>query len=60
MKIFMAGNFPLMKSKEDEKKMRDKILSSGNQYRRLISFYYKKDIKNLLDLRKEELDANKC
>lgn len=56
MKIFLAGNFPLMKDKELERKMRDIVCQHTDSYRRLISYYYEKDIQNLLDLREEELN----
>ena len=58
MKIYFAGNFPLMKDKELEMQFRDKVLETEPEYRRLLSFYYKKDIKNLIDIKKEEEDAN--
>jgi hypothetical protein len=54
MKIYFAGNFPLMKNKELEKQFRDKVLETQPEYRRLLSYYYKKDIKNLIDIKKEE------
>ena len=54
MKIYFAGNFPLMKNKELEMEFRDKVLETEPEYRRLLSFYYKKDIKNLIDIKKEE------
>ena len=54
LKIYFAGNFPLMKNPELEKKFRDKVLESEPEYRRLLSFYYKKDIQNLISMKKEE------
>ena len=54
MKIYFAGNFPLMKDPELEKQFRDKVLEGEPEYRRLLSFYYKDDIKNLIDMKKEE------
>jgi hypothetical protein len=54
MKIYFAGNFPVMKNPELEKQFRDKVLESHPEYRRLLSFYYKKDIQNLIDIKKEE------
>jgi len=57
MKIYFAGNFPLMKDKELEKQFRDKVLETEPEYRRLLSFYYKKDIKNLIDIKKEGEDG---
>ena len=54
MKIYFAGNFPLMKNPKLEKQFRDKVLETQPEYRRLLSYYYKKDIKNLIDIKKEE------
>ena len=54
MKIYFAGNFPLMGNKELEMQFRDKVLETEPEYRRLLSFYYKKDITNLIDIKKEE------
>ena len=54
MRIYFAGNFPVMKNPELEKQFRDKVLESHPEYRRLLSFYYKKDIQNLIDIKKEE------
>ena len=59
MKIYLAGNFPLMKDKEEEKRMRDLILKSAPCYRRLISFYYEKDVQTVLDLKEEELNESR-
>jgi len=57
LKIYFAGNFPAMKNPELEKEFRDKVLSTNNTYRRLLSFYYKKDIQNLIEIKKEEINA---
>ena len=57
MKIYFAGNFPLMKNPELEKQFRDKVLEGEPEYRRLLSFYYKDDIKNLIDMKKEEANG---
>ena len=35
MKIYFAGNFPLMKNPELEKQFRDKVLETEPEYRRL-------------------------
>jgi len=58
MKIYFAGNFPVMKNPELEKQFRDTVLDIEPEYRRLVSFYYKKDIQNLLDIKKEEVNAS--
>ncbi len=46
----------MMKDKEEEERMKDLILHHAPCYRRLISFYYEKDIQTVLDLKKEEVD----
>jgi len=58
MKIYFAGNFPVMKNPELEKQFRDKVLESHPEYRRLLSFYYIKDIQNLIDIKKEEVNGS--
>ena len=57
MKIYFAGNFPVMKNPELEKQFRDRVLEIHPEYRRLLSFYYKKDIQNLINIKKEEIDG---
>ena len=47
-----------MKDKEEEGRMKDLILKYAPCYRRLISFYYEKDIQTVLDLKKEELNES--
>jgi hypothetical protein len=54
MKIYFAGNFPVMKNPELEKQFRDKVLETQPEYRRLISYYYEDDIQNLIEIKKEE------
>ncbi len=58
MKIYLAGNFPQMikNNGELERKTSDLVISKKrSHYRRLISFYYKKEIQSVLDLKKEEV-----
>ena len=59
MKIYFAGNFPLMKNPDLEKKFRDRVLNVESEYRRLLSYYYEKDITNLLDIKKEERNVRR-
>jgi len=54
MKIYFAGNFPLMKDKELEMQFRDRVLETEPEYRRLVSYYYKKELKNLIEIKREE------
>jgi len=58
VQIYFAGNFPLMKDIEAERANRNKVCMYYKSYRRLISYYYKDDIQNLLDLKQEELDES--
>ena len=53
MKLYFAGNFPMMKDPEKEKSTRDKILSLYPKYRRLVSFFFKKDAENLIRIKDE-------
>ena len=53
MKIWFAGNFPLMKDPEKEKAQMKKILSLYPSYNRLISYYFKEDAMNLINIKKE-------
>jgi len=59
MIIYFAGNFPVMKNPELEKQFRDRLLETQSVYPRLISYYYQKDIKNLIDIKKEEMHGCK-
>ena len=59
MIIYFAGNFPVMKNPELEKKFRDRVLDTEAIYPRLISYYYLKDIQNLIDIKKEEMHGRK-
>jgi hypothetical protein len=54
MKLYFAGNFPLMNSLEDEKKFRDRILQDCPEYRRLVSYFFEKGIQNILTMKREE------
>ena len=53
MKLYFAGNFPLMKDPEKEKAQMRKILSLYPEYNRLVSFYFKEDAENLIQIKKE-------
>ena len=53
MRIWFAGNFPLMKDPEKEKAQMDKILSLYPEYNRLVSYYFKDDMMNLIQIKKE-------
>ena len=47
-----------MKNPELEKQFRDRVLKHQPEYRRLISFFYEKDIQNLIDIVKEEKNGS--
>ena len=55
MIIYYAGNFPQMKKPEQERKTKELVHKHGIPiYRRLISFHFRPDIENVLDIRREE------
>ena len=51
MRIYLAGNFPQMNSKGEEERVKDFSLQFIDTYKRLISFYYIKEGKSVLDLK---------
>jgi len=53
MHIYFAGNFPLMASKDKERKMCDFALENSNHYCRLLSFYYLKACHNIMEVAEE-------
>lgn len=53
MKLYFAGNFPMMKDPEKEKACMELIRSQYPHYRRLVSFYFKEDALNLINIKKE-------
>lgn len=60
LKIFYAGNFPQMKDIELEKSRRDLATSIlGETYSRLISFWFEKDIRNVITMKREESNESK-
>ncbi len=55
MMIFYAGNFPQMKNPEQEREAKEIVHKHDiSVYRRLISFHFRPDIENVLDIRREE------
>ena len=56
MKLYLAGNFPVMKDPVKEREFRQVALGVTDEYRRLLSYYYPDDIKNLIDMRREEIN----
>jgi len=59
MKLYLAGNFPVMKDPKKERAFRDKALTITNEYHRLLSYFYKKDIQTVMDMKREEIDGDK-
>ena len=57
MKIFLAGGFPQMADPVKEKALMNVVLKVLPTHRRLITFWYKKDLDKMLDLKKESRDA---
>lgn len=60
MKLYLAGNFPVMKDPEKEREFREVALGVTDEYKRLLSYYYQDDIQNLINMRREELDGGKA
>ena len=58
MKVYLAGNFPQMIKKGEEKRMSVFALSRSDSYKRLISFYYQEEIKSVLRLKTGEKDES--
>lgn len=56
MKLYLAGNFVIMGTKEKEKNFRKTL---GSDYHRLCAFFYKKEADILMDLKEEELSNEK-
>jgi len=59
MKLFLAGNFPLMSNIEKEREMKDYVFSKDAPYNRLASFFYTKGAANLVEIRSEVLEETK-
>lgn len=57
MKLYFAGNFPLMNSLKDEMLFRDRVLEECPQYRRLVSYFFAKGIQNILTMKREEING---
>lgn len=57
MKLFLAGNFPLMSDPAKEREMRDYVFDKKAPYNRLASFFYEKGAKNVWSIRKETEDG---
>jgi len=55
-KLYFAGNFPQMKDPALERECRQFVLDRHWEYNRLGSFYFRKDIQTLVDMKKEELE----
>lgn len=53
MKIYFAGNFPLMGNPKKEKEMFDRVVSANNTYGRLITFFYPKYAQTILNIKQE-------
>jgi hypothetical protein len=58
MKLYLAGNFPVMKDPEKEREFRDEALLLAPTWNRLLSYYYPKDIQTVIDMRREEINEH--
>jgi hypothetical protein len=59
MKLYFAGNFPVMKDPEKERDFRETALKVTDEWRRLLSYFYPDDIKNVIEMRREEKDGDR-
>jgi len=53
MRIYLAGNFPQLSKKESEMVMVDNIRKANMDYHRLITFFFPKYCKTVIDIRKD-------
>jgi hypothetical protein len=53
LKLYFAGNFPMMKDPEKEKACMEIIRARYPHYRRIISFFFEDDALNLINIKKE-------
>jgi hypothetical protein len=59
MRLYLAGNFPVMKDPVKERDFRDTALDVTDRWRRLLSYFYPNDIKTVIEMRREEIEK-KC
>ena len=59
MKLYLAGNFPVMKDPVKERDFRDTALGETDEWRRLLSYYYPKDVQTVIDMKREEINGGK-
>jgi hypothetical protein len=57
MLLYLAGGFHFSNSVESEKKLADHLLKKYDSYKRLGTFFYKKDAVNIIQVM-EELNEN--
>ncbi len=57
--LYIAGNFPLLNNPKREKHFKEVLISKGRPYHRLVSFYYPKTCKTVLDIKKGDLNGEK-
>ena len=57
--LYIAGNFPLLNNPKKEKHFKETLISKGRPYHRLVSFYYPKTCKTVLDIKKGDVDGTK-
>jgi hypothetical protein len=54
MKIYLAGNFPQLTKRESEQVMVDNIVKAGSDYNRLITYFFPKYCKTVIDIIRDE------
>ena len=59
MKLYLAGNFPVMKDPVKERDFRDTACGVTDEWRRLLSYFYPKDIQTVMDMKREEINGGK-
>ena len=57
MRLYFAGNFPMMKDPEKEKACMEIIRARYPHYRRIVSFFFEDDALNLINIKKELKDG---
>ena len=56
MKLWLAGNFPILSDPKKEMGLYKRITEYKSEYKRLVSFYYKKETMVVLNLKKEMIE----
>lgn len=57
VRVYLAGNFPMLHKIEREFKLMDKALETTDQYKRLGSYYHKSYLLKLLEIKRRDWDG---